>query len=233
MKTSKSVTLIPARGGSKGIPKKNIIDVNGKPLLAYAIEASLESGVSETWVSTENDEIAEVAKSYGAKVIKRPDTLSTDTATSESALLHFSREYNNFDVLVFLQATCPFVNKEDINNALILMKKYDSVISVSKFDQFLWNGHDAMYDINNRQRRQNRKQTYVETGSMFVTTKSSLDKNENRINGKVGFVEVPKWRSIDIDTMEDLDLARKIMHIKSRVKIGGDDTCELPNIKIR
>jgi CMP-N,N'-diacetyllegionaminic acid synthase len=217
MKIVKSVTLIPARGGSKGIPKKNIINVNGKPLLAYAIEASLESCVSETWVSTESDEIAEIAKNYGAKVIKRPDILSTDTATSESALLHFSREHNNFDVLVFLQATCPFVNKEDINNALILMKKYDSVITVSKFDQFLWDGHNAMYDINNRQRRQNRQQTYVETGSMFVTTKSSLDKNKNRINGEVGFVEVPKWRSIDIDTMEDLDLARKIMHIKGRV----------------
>jgi CMP-N,N'-diacetyllegionaminic acid synthase len=216
MKNPKSVTLIPARGGSKGIPKKNIIDLNGRPLLAYTIEASLESCVDETWVSTDSHEIAEVARRYGAKVIKRPDYLSTDISTSESALLHFSQEHNNFDILVFLQATCPFVTKGDINNALISMKRYDSVISVSKFDQFLWTKNSPMYDINVRQRRQSREQVYVETGSMFVTTRTGLNKSENRISGKIGFIEVPKLRSIDIDTMEDLNLAREIMRIKSK-----------------
>jgi CMP-N-acetylneuraminic acid synthetase len=137
MKTVKAVTLIPARGGSKGIQRKNIIDLGGKPLLAYAIEASIKSNVSETWVSTEDDEIAEIALTYGAKVIKRPDEIATDDAISESALLHFAEKINNFDILVFLQATCPFVKDNDINKALILMEKYDSVISVSKFDQFL------------------------------------------------------------------------------------------------
>ena len=215
MKTVKTVTLIPARGGSKGIPKKNIVDVDGKPLLAYAIEASINSYVSETWVSTEDNEVAEIATSYGAKVIKRPVEIATDNATSESALLHFAKEIRNFDILVFIQATCPFIEPADINKAVILMKKYDSVISVSKFDQLLWCRSKAMYDINNRRSRQLREQTYVETGSMFVTTRKNLFKSKNRISGKVGFVEVPKWRSIDIDTFEDLDLARKIMHIEN------------------
>ena len=211
MNDLKSITLIPARGGSKGIPGKSIVDVAGKPLLAYSIDASLDSGVTETWVSTDDDRIAEIARGYGANVINRPDEISTDDATSESALLHFVNEIEEFDILVFLQATCPFVKKEDINKAIRLIGEYDSVISVSKFDQFLWVGSEAMYDINNRKRRQNREQMYVETGSIFVTTRKRLIQNNNRISGKVGFVEVPKWRSIDIDTYDDLELVRKIM----------------------
>ncbi|URQ68431.1 acylneuraminate cytidylyltransferase family protein [SAR86 cluster bacterium] len=214
----KSVTVIPARGGSKGIPKKNIADINGKPLLAYAIEASINSKSDETWVSTENDEISEIAKKYGAKVLKRPENIATDDASSESVLLHFIKEVDDFDILIFLQATCPLVEAPDINKALALMENYDSVISVSKFDQMLWMGSKAMYDINNRQRRQNLEQRFVETGSIFMTTKKGLLRSKNRINGKVGFLEVPKWRSIDIDTYEDLEFARKIMKSHNIVK---------------
>jgi N-acylneuraminate cytidylyltransferase len=213
MKTKKVLTLIPARGGSKEIPKKNIIDIEGKPLLSYAINASIKSDVDETWVSTEDDEIANIAYLYGSQVIKRPVELSTDDASSESALLHFVNNTDDFDILVFLQATCPFIKSEDINNAIKLMNKYDSVISVSKFDQFLWNGKIPMYNIHNRKRRQNREQTYIETGSMFVTTVENLLKSKNRISKNIGFVEVPKWRSMDIDTQDDLELARSIMRI--------------------
>ena len=215
MTVPKSVTLIPARGGSKGITKKNIVDIGGKPLIAYAIEASIKSNSAETWVSTEDDEIAKISRKYGAKVIKRPEEIATDDATSESVLLHFTKESNDFDIIILLQATCPFVHGSDIDKALTLMKKYDSVISVSKFDQLLWIGSKAMYDINDRQRRQNYEQKYVETGCVFVTTKTSLLKSKNRISGKVGFLEVPKWRSLDIDTDDDLELARKIMNIEN------------------
>jgi len=210
----KVITLIPARGGSKAIPKKNIIDICGKPLITYAIEASIKSDSSETWVSTDDDEIAKISREYGAKVIKRPDKIATDNATSESALLHFADQVKDFDIIIFLQATCPFVIDADINDALMLMEKFDSVISVSKFDQFLWVGSKATYDLNNRKRRQNREQTFVETGSLFATTRQNLLRSQNRISGKIGFVEVPKWRSIDIDTYEDLELARKIMHFE-------------------
>ena len=215
MTARKSLTVIPARGGSKGIPKKNIVDINGKPLIAYAIEASIKSKSNETWVSTENDENSGIARKYGAKVLNRPENISTDDTPSESVLLHFIKEVDDFDILIFLQATCPLVEGADINKALALMENYDSVISVSKFDQMLWMGSKAMYDINNRQRRQDLEQRYVETGSIFMTTKKGLLRSKNRINGKVGFLEVPKWRSIDIDTYEDLELARKIMNSKN------------------
>jgi N-acylneuraminate cytidylyltransferase len=211
MTSRKALTVIPARAGSKGIPKKNIVDINGKPLIAYAIEASIKSKSDETWVSTENDEISEVAKKYGAKVLNRPENLATDDATSESVLLHFIEEVDDFDILIFLQATCPLVRSSDIDNALTLMENHDSVISVSKFDQMLWIGSKAMYDVNNRQRRQNLEQRYVETGSIFMTTREGLLRSKNRINGKIAFLEVPKWRSFDIDTHEDLKLVRKIL----------------------
>jgi len=211
----KVVTLIPARGGSKGIKGKNIIDINGRPLLSYAIEASIASKVDETWVSTDDESIAKVALECGAKVIKRPSILATDKSTSESALLHFS-EHESIDTLVFLQATCPFVVSQDIDSAIDMMKEYDSVLSVSKLEQlFLWSDSGPMYDINNRQRRQNCEQNYIETGSMFVTTRKGLVESNNRLSGNIGYVEVPKWRSIDIDTYEDLEFARKIMHAKS------------------
>ena len=122
MKARKSLTLIPARGGSKGIPKKNIVDINGKPLIAYAIEASIKSKSNETWVSTENDEISEIAKKYGAKVLNRPENIATDDTSSESVLLHFIEEVDDFDILIFLQATCPLVERTDINKALTLME---------------------------------------------------------------------------------------------------------------
>ena len=105
-----------ARGGSKSIPKKNIKPMCGKPLIAYAIEASIKSDSAETWVSTDNDEIAEISREYGAKVIKRPEEIATDHSTSESALLHFAKEIKDFDIIIFLQATCPFVQDSDINN---------------------------------------------------------------------------------------------------------------------
>lgn len=210
----KVVTLIPARGGSKGIPRKNIVEICGKPLLSYAIQESIKSVSSETWVSTDDKEISSISISYGARVVKRPDNISGDSSTSESALLHFVEKVNNFDILVFLQATSPFIEADDINKAVKLMDEYDSVISVSKFDQFLWEESVPMYDIHNRKRRQGRSQVYVETGSMFVTTKEGFLKSHNRINGKVGFVEVPKWRSVDIDTLDDLELAKKLMSVK-------------------
>lgn len=209
----KSVSIILARGGSRGIPRKNIIDLCGKPLLAYSIEASLKSDVSETWVSTEDVEIAKIAEELGARVLKRPAEIAGDTSASEDALLHFASEHRDFDILVFLQPTCPFIKKSDINAAIKLMNKYDSVISVSKFDQFVWSGSSPLYDIHTRARRQNREQTYIETGSMFVTSKASLLQSKNRISGSIGFVEVPKWRAIDIDSFDDLDLARKIMSV--------------------
>ena len=98
----KIVSLIPARGGSKGIPNKNLIKILGKPLIQYALEASLRSKVNETWVSSDSKEILNFSNKLGAKIIKRPKKISSDNASSEQALLHFS-EIIDYDIIVFIQ----------------------------------------------------------------------------------------------------------------------------------
>ena len=207
---SKKVTIIPARAGSKGIPNKNLTNLKGKPLVAYSIMASKKSCVDETWVSSEDDEILNISKAYGARAIKRPDALASDTASSESVLLHFAEQVD-FDILVFLQPTSPMTIPEDINNGIKMMEQFDSVITVSESNQFHWSNEVPSYDINNRKRRQDCEQVYIETGAMFITSRISLLQTKNRISGKVGFLKVPRSRSFDIDTYEDLELVRKLM----------------------
>ena len=207
---AKIVTIIPARGGSKGIPKKNLVDINGKPLIYYTIKASLESNVDETWVSSEDDKILEVAKKNGAKVIKRPNTLSTDIASSESVLLHFAQEVD-FDVLVFLQATSPMTKALDINNSMEMMREFDSVLSVCKQHISLWCNGQPSYDMNNRKRRQDSQGVYVETGAIYITSRERLLKSRVRVSGRIGFYVIPKSRSFELDSVEDLEIIRKLM----------------------
>ncbi len=206
----RAVTIIPARGGSKGIPRKNLADVCGRPLIAYAIEASLGSRVAETWVSSEDDEILEVAASLGARAIRRPPELATDDATSESVLLHFAGHVP-FDDLVFLQATSPMVTAGDIDRALDLLGEYDSVLSVAEFTQFVWQDGRPNYDIDNRRRRQDSSPAFLETGSLFATTREALLRSRNRLSGRIGYCVVPKIRSFDVDSEEDLEVVRHIM----------------------
>jgi len=168
--------VIPARGGSKGIPRKNIIDFCGKPLLAWTIEQCLEADdVNDVWVSSDNDEILDVAMLYGAKAIKRPIDISGDMATSESAWLHAIDYLKNnnipLDVVLAPQVTSPLRETIDINNAISKFFKgnYDSMISASMAeDLFFWEesntGLDSVnYDYKNRKRRQDFKEQIIET----------------------------------------------------------------------
>ena len=208
------VSLILARKGSKGIPNKNLIDLCGKPLIYYAINASKKSLVDETWVSSDSDDILDVAKKFGAKIIKRPDEFSSDKATSESALLDFAKKID-FKILVFIQCTVPLIMFQDINIGLEKIKKYDSVVSVTKTHQMFWSQKGPLYDLNNRPRRQDSIKRYLETGSFFITSKKNLIKSQNRLSGNIGFVEVPKYRSFDIDDLEDLKLVETLINSKA------------------
>ena len=124
----KICSIILARGGSKEIPRKNIIDLNGKPLIWYSIQASKRSIVDETWLSTDDFEIKSIAQKYGANVIDRPKSISGDQSKSEDALIHFA-ENVDFDVLVFIQPTSPLINSSDINGGLAMLKDFDSIFS--------------------------------------------------------------------------------------------------------
>jgi N-acylneuraminate cytidylyltransferase len=209
---ARAVTVIPARGGSKGIPRKNLVDVNGLPLIGYAIRASLASGVAETWVSSEDDEILEAAARFGARPLRRPRELAADTSSSEEALLHFA-ENVDFDRLVFLQATSPMILADDIDRALALLDEYDSVLSVTEFTQFVWIDGKPNYDLNQRKRRQDSAPAYLETGSLFATSRQALLRSRNRLSGRIGYCLVPKLRAFDVDSPEDLEVVRKLMRI--------------------
>ena len=173
----------------------------------------MKSDVDETWVSSEDNEILNVSEKYNARIIERPNNLASDTATSESVLLHFAQNVD-FNILVFIQATSPLISFTDINNGIRLMKKYDSVLSVTGLTQFIWSDGKPNYDINNRKRRQETSDTFLETGSFFITTRDNLLKSKNRISGNIGFCEIPRIRSFDIDTYDDLNIVRKLMKMK-------------------
>lgn len=212
---NKIVALIPARGGSKGIPKKNIINLNGYPLIYYTIEASKKTSINEIWVSTDDEEIKNIALNYGAKVIDRPPELSTDKSSSEDALLHFA-ENVDFDILVFIQNTSPMLKSEDINKGIdkIINEEYDSIISLSiANDLLMWNENikPINYDLMSRGRRQERKDLYIENGAFYITKRECLLESKCRISGKIGFVQIPYWRSFQIDDYDDLDGISKLM----------------------
>lgn len=134
------IAIIPARGGSKGIPKKNLTILNGLPLVAHSILHALNcKEINRTFVSTDDEEIEEVSKNFGAEVIKRPVGISGDFATSESALLHVLDFYRNEngqdpDLIVFLQPTSPLRKEDDISNCinLLIETKSDSIFSAAK-----------------------------------------------------------------------------------------------------
>ena len=140
--TKNIIALIPARGGSKGIPKKNIKKFMGIPLIAHSIKYALScEKINEIYVTTDNTEIAEICSNLGAKIIKRPNNISSDTATTESAIEHALSVVNtNPDIIVLLQPTSPLRPKKTLQKALKIFmdKNYDSLLSISPTHKFFW-----------------------------------------------------------------------------------------------
>ena len=209
----KIVSVILARGGSKGIPQKNIVDINGQPLISYTIETSINSNVSKTWVSTDDDEIKSISLKYGAKVLDRPLKYATDISKSEDALLHFANNVD-FDILVFIQPTSPLLKPKYINEGIKMIDQYDSVFSVY-IELWLprWSKDikPINWDINNRPRRQDKNEQYVENGAFYITKKENLIKSNLRYSGNIGIVEMPFEESFQIDNKNDLKLIQNII----------------------
>ena len=212
------VTIIPARGGSKGIHKKNLIDICGKPLVAWTIECALGSEAgSDVYVSTDDAEIEAVSKKYGAKVIHRPAELAGDTASSEDAILHAVsqiEQHKAVDLVIFLQATSPIRESKDIDLAVqqFVSEGADSLFSGSVLDCIsLWqNKHGEFksftYDYCNRRPRQKNDKYYLENGSIYLHKSGLLKTQKNRLGGKISFYEMPTWKSFEIDTYDDVEM---------------------------
>ena len=225
----KIVAMIPARGGSKGIPKKNIVDFCGIPLVAHSINQAKNSAyISDVYVSSDCDEILKVSKDYAAIPVKRPDALSYDESPSESAIEHFLSTNVQCDILVVLQATSPLRETKDIDSAI---KKYlhegcDSMFSaVNGRDFFVWkkegeNYTSLTYNYNNRKRRQDIASLFVENGSFYIMDASGFLKNNNRLFGKIECYVMDDWKIHEIDTLDDLELCRYLY--KTKVKKWED-----------
>lgn len=224
-----AVCIIPARGGSKGIPRKNIRTLLGKPLLAYSIEQALQTqSISRVIVSTDSHEIADVAKKYGAEVTWRPAEISGDTASSESALLHALDHLHDElaydpDLVVFLQATSPLRRPDDIQRAIDLLEREeaDSLLSVGPLHGFVWRksrGKDDLraysYDYKNRMRRQDAPIDLVENGSIYVFKPWVLRTHHNRLGGKIVAYEMSHLTSFQIDDPEDLVLMEQLLTLR-------------------
>lgn len=222
--------IIPARGGSKSIPRKNIVNVAGKPLISWIIEAALGSSlVNRVVVSTDDAEIAMVARQYNAEVIKRPTELSGDTASSESALLHtleYLRTTEGYvpDLVVFLQCTSPLTSIEDIDETIrtLLTQQADTALSVTHFHHFLWktdedsNSEGINHDKAIRLRRQDREPQYLETGAVYVMRTEGFLQSKHRFFGKTVLYVVPPERGFEIDEPVDLKVAEVLLRERER-----------------
>jgi N-acylneuraminate cytidylyltransferase len=214
---AKIIAIIPARGGSKAVPKKNLYGFAGKPLIAHMIEHAKQArSVNRVVVSTDDPEIASVSRKYGSEVVWRPKELSTDTVSSELALLHVLRSLQESeayepDIVIFLQCTSPLILPEDIDGTVkaLLDEDADSALTVTPFHGFLWrrNAKGKVEGINHnkfrRIRRQDLKKQYQETGAIYVVKREGFLKAKNRFFGKLAMHVIPQERSFEINDLAD------------------------------
>jgi N-acylneuraminate cytidylyltransferase len=217
--------MIPARGGSKGIKDKNLIELCGKPLLAWSIEhARVCPEVDAVFVTSDSERILEVARAHGAGAIVRPVALATDTASSEDALLHaldeIEPEAGAIELVVFLQATSPLRKPGDISAAIAAVRSQnaDSHFSAVRMeDVCLWkalNGNpidSVTYDYRQRGRRQDRQPYLLENGSIYVFRPEVLRRERNRLGGRIVVSTMEPWQAFEIDSIEDLPLCEYYM----------------------
>lgn len=209
--------IIPARGGSKGIPRKNLIDFAGRPLLYWSVAQALGSDqVDDVYVTSDSDEILQSAEQWGAIGIRRPADISGDTASSESALRHAIDAIGApLELVVFLQATSPLRRATDIDGAITHFRnsQADSLFSGARLEDFIVWHREATdlrclnYDWRARKRRQERGgMTYVENGSIYVFKPELLRDTNNRLGGRIEIFEMDLWQSFEIDDLEQAEL---------------------------
>ena len=216
----KIIALIPARGGSKGIPKKNIKKFMGSPLIVHTINYALSyHKINDVYVSTDNLEISEISKNAGAKIIDRPNNISTDTATTESAIEHALSQINiKPDIIVLLQPTSPLRPEGSLKKGIqkFISEEYDSLLSISPTHKFFWEISETKttpkYDYLNRPRRQDLNKneiSYIENGSLYIFSYDHFQKVKNRLGGKIGHIIFPEEYSMEIDTELDFKILQK------------------------
>lgn len=227
------IAVIPARGGSKGLPGKNLARIGDMPLVCRAVRAALAAGaVDAVYVSTDDPEIAAAARDCGAAVIERPAAISGDTASSEAALLHALDVAEIADgpvaALAFLQCTSPFTEGAHVDAVLapVLAGMAEAAFSAAPTHAFLWRvGPDGLArgvnhdDAAPRQRRQDRPPEYVETGAIYAMRADAFRAKGQRFCGRTRLVAIDA-PAVEIDDAADLAVARALWAARTR----GDAT---------
>ena len=223
------MAVIPARGWSKRIPKKNIKKFRGKPMIAYSIEAAIKTDIfDDIIVSTDSQEIAEISKKYGARVpFIRPDKLSDDFTTSSAVMAHATRwlqeNYSALNLVCCIYATAPFIHKEDLLNAYEIFKtdNWSYVFSATTFPfpiqraiKRLDNGGITMFQPEcHESRSQDLEEGFHDAGQFYFGKPDAWITREKVFQNNSEIVVLPRWRVQDIDTIEDWENTEKLFHL--------------------
>lgn len=224
------LAIIPARGGSKSIPRKNVMTVAGQPLIAHTIQSAQKAKcISRIVVSTEDPEIGLVAERYGAQVVWRPLDISGDTAPSELALLHtldFLEKSEGYvpDIIVFLQCTSPLTSPEDIDGTVrkLLDGSADSALAVIPFHYFLWkcdslgNAVGINHAKESRPMRQQREPQFKETGGVYAMRTQGFKEAKHRFFGRTALHVTPPEHCLEIDEPSDVVVSETLLRLKQR-----------------
>ncbi|MCG3686701.1 acylneuraminate cytidylyltransferase family protein [Aliarcobacter butzleri] len=218
---NKYLAIIPARGGSKRVPRKNVLDLCGKPLIAYSIEAGLKSKyIDKVVVSSDDEEILQISKKFEAETIKRPNELASDTATTFDAIKHTIENLEKYEYIVLLQPTSPLRNSKHIDKAIEFLeeKKANAVISVCEMDHSpLWsNTLDDTLSMNNflkdevlNKRSQDLEKYYRLNGAIYICKTELLLKEKSFFLKENIFAYImDRKSSVDIDENIDFQIAR-------------------------
>ncbi|MCV0411925.1 acylneuraminate cytidylyltransferase family protein [Nitrosarchaeum sp.] len=224
----KILSIIPARGGSKGVKNKNIKILANQPVLQYSIKASQNSKyINKTIVSTENQKIISLAKKLNCQVIIRPKKLATDTAKLEPVISNVLKQLEtqeNYvpDIVVLLQNTSPLRTSRHIDESieLFLKKQFDSLLSVTNSHNFLWKSKNEIgvpinYNPTQRPNRQEMKNQFVENGAIYITTYNAFKKSLCRISGKIGMYFMSPEDSYQIDSLDEFYFIETLMKNKN------------------
>ena len=218
------LAIIPARGGSKRLPGKNLLDLNAKPLIAWSIEAGLESKyIDNVIVSSDDDEILKVSKEYGAEVLCRPNELASDTATTFDAVEHVIKNLEDYDYIVLLQATSPLRTSVHLDEAIQLLEKKNAnaIVSVCEMDHSpLWaNTLDESLSMEGflrdevlNKRSQDLESYYRLNGAIYICdTQKFLKEKSFLLKEKIYAYVMNRKSSVDIDEEIDFEIARTVM----------------------
>jgi CMP-N-acetylneuraminic acid synthetase len=232
MKYVKSICIIPARGGSKRIPRKNVRKLNGVPLLAYSIRAAKEANVfSKIIVSTDDPEIKAVALDEGVKVDDRPEHMATDTATKVQVVEEYVQRTNakdDYDIVVAMLPTCPFRTSEDVQNAYALFtsqEEYKFLIGVTEYEfpvqlalKDLGGDLVTMNQVDGYQttRSQNIEKMYHPNGAIYMATMDVFLEKRTFFNEEMLSYKMPAIRSFDIDYPYQFEMAEMLMKLRKK-----------------